>query len=173
MDQWIKESFLDNDPQDALNQLTSSFTEHVIPFLTDWWSYPNPIPTDAEIAAIRRGIDDRKVSAKLPPAYEKLPDLLSVLAQGMRFNKRNFVNIHPSPFIPSALASFLVALQNSNNIVEEVSNVAIGERIDRVVGHRVIWNSQRRGCVGQHSIRWYCCEYDCAFSCARLYIRQA
>jgi L-2,4-diaminobutyrate decarboxylase len=121
MDEWIKQSFLDNDPEDALNQLSSSFTEHVIPFLTDWWSYASPIPTDAEIAAIRRGIDDRKVSAKLSPAYEKLPDLLSVLAQGMRFNKRNFVNIHPSPFIPSALASFLVALQNSNNIVEEVS----------------------------------------------------
>jgi glutamate/tyrosine decarboxylase-like PLP-dependent enzyme len=121
MEHWKDDGFLGDDPSRALNELKSSFNEHVLPFLVDWWSSPRPIPTEAEIAAIRGAIEERQKSMKLPPAYEKLPDLLSILAQGMRFNRRNYVNIHPAPFVPSALASFVVALQNSNNIVEEVS----------------------------------------------------
>jgi glutamate/tyrosine decarboxylase-like PLP-dependent enzyme len=121
MTDWINEGFLGDDPSGALGGLSSSFNEQVLPFLADWWSSPNPIPTEAEVAAIRAGIEERKAATTPSPAYEKLPDLLSALAEGMRFNRRNFVNIHPSPFVPSALASFIVALQNSNNIVEEVS----------------------------------------------------
>jgi len=121
MNEILKTGFLGDDPSDALAALKAAINSHVLPFLADWWDPEDPIPTEDEIAALQDAIAKRAEQAPLADAYRELPELLKLLAQGFRFNRRNYVNIHPSPFVPSTLASFIVALQNPNNIVEEVS----------------------------------------------------
>ncbi len=121
MPDWKESGFLGDDPWQALRQLQFALQEHVLPFLADWWNSLAPVPTEEEVGSLRRAILDRAGRAGLSPAYAKIPELLCALAASMRFNRRNYVNVHPSPFVPSALASFVVALQNPNNIVQEVS----------------------------------------------------
>jgi glutamate/tyrosine decarboxylase-like PLP-dependent enzyme len=53
--------------------------------------------------------------------YQDLEELLGRMFGNVKFNQNNFINIHPSPFLPSLLASFLVSIQNPNNITEDVS----------------------------------------------------
>ncbi len=53
--------------------------------------------------------------------YQDLKGLLDRIFGNVKFNQNNFINIHPSPFLPSLLASFLVSIQNPNNITEDVS----------------------------------------------------
>jgi glutamate/tyrosine decarboxylase-like PLP-dependent enzyme len=113
--------FLADNPASALENLAATFEHHVLPFLSDWWTPARPIPTAEEIAAIGKAVESRVKGLPMPPGYEQFPELLKKLSEAMRFNRRNFINIHPSPFLPSILASLVVALQNPNNIVEEVS----------------------------------------------------
>src|SRR5688572_5079383 len=119
--EWVETGFLGDDPEEALRALTEVLQEHVAPFLSEWWDPERPIPTKSEIAALQESVRARAAKRPLPASYRGLPSVLERLAQSIRFNRRNFVNIHPTPFIPSALAGFVVALQNPNNIVEEVS----------------------------------------------------
>lgn len=114
-------AFLGDDPNVALGALNEVFKEHVLPFLSGWWDPDGAIPTAEEIAALQAAILRRASESPLPPSYEHLPELLRRLAEGLRFNRRNYVNIYPSPFVPSTLASFVASIQNPNNIVEEVS----------------------------------------------------
>jgi len=113
------QGFLDDPPNPVTEDLETVIVRHVLPFLKDWWSGPSPIPTADEMVAITQSIENR--SEPLPAAFAKVPELLQRLAKAMRFNKRNFVNIHPTPFLPSVLAQFVVSIQNPNNIVTEVS----------------------------------------------------
>jgi glutamate/tyrosine decarboxylase-like PLP-dependent enzyme len=118
----IRTGFLGDQPHQSLDCLKSAIDEQVMPFLAEWWEPKSPIPTEQEIQKLHNAIAERMAqNPQLPQAYRDLPDLLKRLSEGIRFNRRNFVNIHPSPFVPAALASFIVALQNPNNIVEEVS----------------------------------------------------
>ena len=113
--------FLGDDVNTALDEFASAFTHHIVPFLADWWTSSKPIPTVEEVLSIQQGIEDRVNDNANLSGYENIPELLKRLALAMRFNRRNFVNIHPSPFLPSILSSLVVAIQNPNNIVEEVS----------------------------------------------------
>lgn len=113
--------FLGDSPKDALNPLAVVVNQHVIPFLNDWWSPMNPIPTSEDILALRTEIQTRIAKNKLPEPYEKIGEFLAEISGAIRFNRRNFVNIHPSPFLPAVLASFIVSIQQPNNIVREVS----------------------------------------------------
>lgn len=113
--------FLPDDPDAALEPLEQAFNNHVIPFLADWWQGLRPIPSAEEIAQIQAAVRERAAQHPPCPEYGRLSELLERLAQSLRFNRRNYVNIHPSPYVPSALASFVVSLQNPNNIVQEVS----------------------------------------------------
>jgi glutamate/tyrosine decarboxylase-like PLP-dependent enzyme len=121
MDNSLATGFLGDDPNLALEQLKNAFDNHVVPFIKDWWEKSSPIPSDSEIESIKREVLSRATQGELPDPYCQLPQLLSNLAEGFRFNRLNFVNIHPSPFLPSVLASFVTSIQNPNNIVEEVS----------------------------------------------------
>ncbi|HKU76156.1 MAG TPA: pyridoxal-dependent decarboxylase [Pyrinomonadaceae bacterium] len=121
MNEAEKSVFLGDGADGALDEFSRALIDHVLPFVVDWWNSGKPIPTDEEIARIRQAIESRRISHNSTWGYEQIPELLSRLATGLRFNKRNFINIHPSPFLPSVLSSLTVALQNPNNIVEEVS----------------------------------------------------
>jgi len=101
MNEILKTGFLGDDPSDALAALKAAINSHVLPFLADWWDPEDPIPTEDEIAALQDAIAKRAEQAPLADAYRELPELLKLLAQGFRFNRRNYVNIHPSPFVPS------------------------------------------------------------------------
>src|ERR1044072_619464 len=107
---------------EALSNLDTAISEWLIPFLNLWMnSNPQPILSTGEVEAIRVEIRKWEAAKMLPEGYEWLPNLIHILAEAKRFNQRNFINIHPSPFVPGVLASTLVALQNPNNIVEDVS----------------------------------------------------
>jgi glutamate/tyrosine decarboxylase-like PLP-dependent enzyme len=134
---WIETGFLGDDPSIALDALEVAINSHALPFLRDWWHNLNQLPTAEEVEGFRNAITARSKSKPLPAAYAKLPDLLKELAIAMRMNRRNFVNIHPSPFLPSALASLIVSLQNPNNIVEEVS-----EATSRLERESIAWMAE-------------------------------
>lgn len=135
--EWREKGFLGDNPKDALGELKIILDDHVLPFLAEWWDPANPLPTTGEIEALSCAVDARAGSAKLSPAYKELPELLKGLARSLRFNRRNFVNIHPSPFVPSTLASFIIALQNPNNIVEEVS-----EATTKMERESILWMAE-------------------------------
>lgn len=111
--------FLDDDPTSSIEEFEKSLVHHVVPFIKDWWLGASPMPKKAEIEQIEASVLAR--SDGLDGAFAKIPTLLQRLAKSMRFNKRNFVNIHPTPFLPAVLAQLVVSIQNPNNIVEEVS----------------------------------------------------
>lgn len=113
--------FLDDHAEGALNGFAATLNDHILPFVLDWWSSSKPVPMSDEVDAVRRKIELRRTTNPPPAGYEKIPQLLNELAESLRFNKRNFINIHPSPFLPALAAGLIVALQNPNNIVEEVS----------------------------------------------------
>ncbi|MHA1264064.1 MAG: pyridoxal phosphate-dependent decarboxylase family protein [Candidatus Helarchaeota archaeon] len=58
-----------------------------------------------------------------PAPYQNIAQLLEKLLGSVKFNQRNFINIHPMPLLPVTLAAFLVSIQNPNNITQEVSPV--------------------------------------------------
>ncbi len=70
---------------------------------------------------VKQFIQTLSASRETPEGYSWLPDLLERLAGGVRFNARNFVNIHPTPLIPSIVAALVASIQNPNNIVRDVS----------------------------------------------------
>jgi glutamate/tyrosine decarboxylase-like PLP-dependent enzyme len=117
----VDQGFLGDDPMKALGPLQHVIDHHIIPFMNDWWDPGNPVPSETDIESLRKKIAQRISESPLPEPYHRIHEFLSDLAIGIRFNRRNYVNIHPSPFIPSALASFIVSMQQPNNIVEEVS----------------------------------------------------
>lgn len=135
--EWKDKGLLGDNPGDALDELKAVLDEHVLPFLSEWWDPANPSPTEDEIKTLVAAIEARAGGATLSAAYRELPALLKELARGMRFNRRNFVNIHPSPFVPSALASFIISLQNPNNIVQEVS-----EATTKMERESVLWMAE-------------------------------
>lgn len=107
---------------EALDALGHAITEWVIPFLKSWVSAGRqPIPAPEDVATIRSMLEEWSRTKPLPDGYAALPKLLASLAEALRFNSHNFVNIHPTPHVPSVVASLAVMLQNPNNIVEEVS----------------------------------------------------
>ena len=126
---------LDDDPSAELAAYLDAVARHVIPFVREWWTgggeHPGrPIPAVEDIAAVRRGIVARASVEALEEPYHGLPMLLESLARSIRFNRRNFVNIHPSPFMPSILASMVTAIQNPNNILEDMSPATWGMERD-------------------------------------------
>lgn len=88
-------------------------------FLKLWWDSPKPKPTLDEIEEAKKEFKKRIKS--VPKEYESLYECLEKLFVGMRFNKRNFINIHPNPMLPPTIASLIVSIQNPNNIVPDVS----------------------------------------------------
>lgn len=113
--------FLGDEPGNSVNELQQVFNDHIFPFIKDWWDPEGPIPSDTEIEQLGKIIERRVQEHPLPELYKHVPELLKRISNAIRFNRRNYVNIHPSPFIPSTLASFIISVQNPNNIVEEVS----------------------------------------------------
>lgn len=107
----------------ALGALSMVIEAWVLPFMEEWrlrGSQPAPSPGDVKQIIAR--VDQLEADGvNLPDGYAWLPELLRHLSASIRFNSRNFVNIHPNPFVPSIVASTLVALQNPNNIVPAVS----------------------------------------------------
>jgi glutamate/tyrosine decarboxylase-like PLP-dependent enzyme len=105
-----------------LDNLAVVVEEWLKPFLKAWMcDGAQPVPGPDELSEVRALIDSLAAGRTLPEGYSWLPELLGRLAENKRFNRRNFVNIHPSPHVSAILAGTVVALQNPNNIVEEVS----------------------------------------------------
>lgn len=106
----------------SLDAFSENLNEVLVPFIRLWIeSGDQPLLSQEEIAQIRGSLHDLGQRKDLGDGYASLPKLLKRLAEGLRFNRRNFVNIHPTPHLPSVLASLAVTLQNPNNIVAEVS----------------------------------------------------
>jgi len=108
------------DTADAVSGFREAIVEWILPFIEAWSSGgPQPLVSDAEGEALRELVRLRDTA--VPEGYAWLPSLLERLATAMRFNRQNFVNIHPTPFVPAIAATVAVALQNPNNIVPDVS----------------------------------------------------
>lgn len=105
---------------DNLKDFTKAM-EIAIEGLRLWWKEGCPIPSKSDIRLRKKDIERLIEKTPLPYGYEHVKDLLLELTSAIRFNNRNFVNIHPSPVLPSIIAITLISIQNPNNIVEEVS----------------------------------------------------
>jgi Glutamate decarboxylase and related PLP-dependent proteins len=104
----------------AVENLGTAVQEWILPFVTHWISSGvQPLVSREEEEQLRAFV--RALGGTLPEGYAWLPDLLERLAGAMRFNDHNFVNIHPTPYVPAIAAAAVVALQNPNNIVPDVS----------------------------------------------------
>lgn len=110
--------FLGENPA-TIDLFLDQVSKALYPFLRLWWHGLNPIPTAEEIENAQREFSYRiqEASEEFKPLYECLERLFV----GWRFNRRNFVNIHPSPMLPPTIASLIVSIQNPNNIVPHVS----------------------------------------------------
>ena len=122
MSEEIKARQLGTDHEPVLRAYEKATVDWLLPFLRLWMSAgQQPIVSEAELAGIRSEIASWQDTKTVPDGFAWLPDLLSRLAENKRFNRRNLVNIHPAPHIPAILASTVVAFQNPNNIVRDVS----------------------------------------------------
>ncbi len=108
---------------EALNNLQKVIDSWALPLIKQWINGgPQPLVSEQEVAATLAKLSKWKHdNIPLPPGYEWFPEFAERIARAMRFNRRNFVNIHPTPHVPSILASTVVQLQNPNNIVRAVS----------------------------------------------------
>jgi glutamate/tyrosine decarboxylase-like PLP-dependent enzyme len=96
--------------------------EWIIPFLDTWINAgQQPLADTIEIRRLQEFVRTLSASRETPDGYSWLPEFLTRLVGAVRFNARNFVNIHPAPIVPAALAALIVSIQNPNNIVREVS----------------------------------------------------
>jgi glutamate/tyrosine decarboxylase-like PLP-dependent enzyme len=106
----------------ALKNLDEVVREWIVPFLDTWVnSGPQPRASAEDTKRVIQFIKTLSASHRTPEGYAWLPGLLKRLAGGVRFNARNFVNIHPTPLIPAIVAALVASIQNPNNIVEDVS----------------------------------------------------
>lgn len=106
----------------ALRNLDEVVREWILPFLDAWVnSGPQPLASVDDIRRVHETLHALAASRELPEGYSWLPELLARLAGSLRFNSRNFVNIHPTPLIPAIVAGLVASIQNPNNIVREVS----------------------------------------------------
>src|SRR5687768_5322535 len=106
----------------SLDAFQQNLSDFVIPFIKlRMESGAQPLLSQEEISHVRGAVGELAHKINPDDAYASLPKLLTALAEGLRFNRRNFVNIHPTPHLPAVLASLAVTLQNPNNIVADVS----------------------------------------------------
>lgn len=118
---------LGEEPQMVLGGVSDVVRDWLAPFLERWIAGGRqPLSSPEETKALEEWIKRQEEGKALPDGYAWLPGFLARLAGSMRFNQRNFVNIHPTPHVPAAVASLLVALQNPNNIVRDVSEATTG-----------------------------------------------
>ncbi len=118
----FEQGFPNDHPEKTFKLLAEAIENHVVPFLGEWWNAKVPRPSQADVNKFRAAIKERAKRHPLPECYRMLPDLLERLAEDLRFNHHNYINIHPTPFIPAALSSFVVSLHNPNNVVPDVSH---------------------------------------------------
>ena len=119
----IRERQLGFRHDEALDNFQAVVGGWLVPFLKEWINAGSqPVLGEADVRRLQERLSELfEQKGPLPSGYEWLPELAQRLSGAMRFNRRNFVNIHPTPHVPAVLASTLVSLQNPNNIVEHVS----------------------------------------------------
>jgi glutamate/tyrosine decarboxylase-like PLP-dependent enzyme len=105
---------------DDLAVFSKVLAESLIPFLTHWWSDKRVVPSSGETRRLQGSIREL-VRSTSHRDYKWMSEFLSRIASSVRFNKSNFINIHPSPHVPSILAALGTMIQNPNNVVPEVS----------------------------------------------------
>lgn len=95
--------------------------ENALNSLQIWWEGNDPKISPQELAIKKEKLGKLLAIAGFSPPYKKIEPLLARILENIKFNQRNFVNIHPSPMLPAILASLIVSIQNPNNISREVS----------------------------------------------------
>lgn len=141
----ISNSFINDKPTNQLKQLTDVFNKFVIPFYEVWWNKGKVKLNDNELNDLNHYIDSLTFD-KLNSNYLWLPEFLKKIAKSVKFNSKNFINIHPIPFIPAMLADLTVAVQNPNNIVPEVSEATweMEEEIIAWISEKLIGYDQEK-----------------------------
>jgi glutamate/tyrosine decarboxylase-like PLP-dependent enzyme len=85
-----------------------------------WWSEEtrnvSPQPTEDDVKRLSVVLDEQLQKDPFPDAYKQLGLCIKSLYHNLRFNKSNLVNVHPSPLLPSLVASFASMVQNPNNL---------------------------------------------------------
>jgi glutamate/tyrosine decarboxylase-like PLP-dependent enzyme len=90
-----------------------------------WWKgeadLVPPRPTEDEVERLVAILEEEVGHLPFSNAYRELVPCIKSLFAGVRFNKFNLMNVHPSPFLPSLVASFVTMLQNPNNLSPSTS----------------------------------------------------
>ncbi|HUY01382.1 MAG TPA: pyridoxal-dependent decarboxylase [Candidatus Deferrimicrobium sp.] len=93
----------------------------MLPTLKVWWLGENPKVQNQDLKEKKEKLHTYIKNSDFTAKDSQLVEFFERILVNLKFNRRNFINIHPSPFLPSILASFMVSLQNPNNITEHMS----------------------------------------------------
>ncbi len=108
------------DPEGSnLTELEDALTK-AIELIKLWWrgetKHVSPCPTEDEFNRLVHSLEEHVRNVPFPDAYKQIKSCIRALYSDVRFNKSNLMNVHPSPLLPSLVASFVTMLQNPNNI---------------------------------------------------------
>jgi glutamate/tyrosine decarboxylase-like PLP-dependent enzyme len=85
-----------------------------------WWigegGHISPNPTEEEAKRLVAKMNEQLENSPLTDAYRQIEQCMKLLYLNVRFNKSHLRNVHPSPLLPSLIASFATMLQNPNNL---------------------------------------------------------
>jgi L-2,4-diaminobutyrate decarboxylase len=113
-----KEVFLDPEGSN-FSELEKALTK-AIELMKLWWKgeteHGSPRPTEDEVKRLVVALEEQVKDLPFSNAYRQLEPCIKSLYVNVRFNKGNLMNVHPSPFLPSLVASFVTMLQNPNNL---------------------------------------------------------
>jgi len=116
----LAHGFLGDSAREALAPLKSAMADSIFPFLEAWWDQGDIQPSSGDRKKVMQQIRAPDHQARAV-GYEWIDEFFERISSAIKFNRRNFINIHPSPYLPALAASFAVSAQNPNNIVPEVS----------------------------------------------------
>ncbi|MHA1649009.1 MAG: pyridoxal phosphate-dependent decarboxylase family protein [Candidatus Helarchaeota archaeon] len=118
-DETYRNYFLDPTGGNLENLLDT--TLKAVKALGIWWKGADAKVSASDLGQKKKELEEFIKTHQFNDNYSQVKELLFRIMENVRFNRKNFINIHPPPFLPAVLASFLVSIQNPNNITENVS----------------------------------------------------
>jgi glutamate/tyrosine decarboxylase-like PLP-dependent enzyme len=114
----IGEAFLDPEGRNFV-ELENALVK-AVELIKLWWrgeqKHVSPRPSEDEAKKFMHSLEEQVKDTPFPVAYQQIESCIRVLYSDVRFNKSNLMNVHPSPLLPSLVASFVTMVQNPNNI---------------------------------------------------------
>ena len=120
---WTEGLLLDSDGQ-SLKRFEETLQTSIRLFRL-WWKglgvHHSPIPNSDEVKELISVTERELKSSPFPGTYTLVEQCIKLLFRNVRFDKNNMMNVHPTPLLPSVVASVFTMLQNPNNLSSATS----------------------------------------------------